>query len=87
MCVEEHKLSDSEAVELLKDYTVENAREAIEFYIITNTNWNYHSEEQLLRSFESGEIFSSSTNVSGLRKWKTSLTITAGAKSNPSVCN
>ena len=37
MCVREWKLTKLEAVHLIKDYTTENARGAVEFYLDTNS--------------------------------------------------
>ena len=42
MCVKERKLSNMEAVQLVKDYTLEGARGAVEFYLDTNSTWRYH---------------------------------------------
>ena len=36
MCVKERKLTNMEVVQLVKDYTSEGARGAVEFYIYTN---------------------------------------------------
>ena len=59
MCVKAHKLSDTEAVQQIKDYTVENARGAVEFYLDANTKWSYHIIiEHHQTSFESAETFS-----------------------------
>ena len=60
MCVRERKLINMEAIQLIKDYTVEGARGAVEFYLDTNSTWKYHElVEHLRTSFESGETFSS----------------------------
>ena len=37
MCVSEWKLTNMEVVQLVKDYTTEGARGAIEFYLVTNS--------------------------------------------------
>ena len=61
MCVRERKLTNMEAViQLIKDYTAEGARGAVEFYLDTNSTWKYHElVEHLRTSFESGKTFSS----------------------------
>ena len=60
MCIKEWKLSNMEAVQLVKDYTSEGARGAVEFYLDTNSMWKYHELiEHLRTSFETGETFSS----------------------------
>ena len=60
MCVREQKISNMEAVQLVKDYTTEGARGAIEFYLDTNSVWKYHELIKHFRTpFESGKIFSS----------------------------
>ena len=60
MCVRERKLTNMEAVQLVKDYTAEGARGVVEFYLDTNSTWKYHElVEHLRTSFESGETFSS----------------------------
>ena len=41
MCVKEHKLTNPEAVQLVKDYTSEGARGTVEFYLDTNSTCNY----------------------------------------------
>ena len=49
-----------QAVQLVKDYTTEGARGAVEFYLNTNSTWN---NEELIEhprtSFESAKTFSS----------------------------
>ena len=42
ICVKEQKLTNMEAVQLIKDYTSEGARGAVEFYLDTNSTWKYH---------------------------------------------
>ena len=42
MCVQECKLSNVEAVKLIRDYTSDNVRGVVEFYVDTNSTWNYH---------------------------------------------
>ena len=60
MCMSEQKFTNMEAVQLVKDYTMEGARGAIEFYLDTNSTWKYEELIQYLRaSFESSESFSS----------------------------
>ena len=60
MCVKERNLMNMEAVQLVKDYTSEGARGAVEFYLDTTSTWKYHKLiEHLRTSFESGETFSS----------------------------
>ena len=49
-----------EAIQLVKDYTSEGERHAIQFYLDTNSMWKYQELiEHLRTSFESGETFSS----------------------------
>ena len=60
MCVRERKLTNMEAIQLIKDYTAEGARGVVEFYLDTTATWKYHElVEHLRTSFESGETFSS----------------------------
>ena len=60
MCIQEWRLSNMEAVQLIKDYTSDNVRGAVEFYLDTNSTWNYKALiEHLWTSFETGESFSS----------------------------
>ena len=60
MCVRERKLTNMEAIQLIKDYTAEGARGAVEFYLDTNSTWKYHELVDHLRTwFESGKTFSS----------------------------
>ena len=60
MCVRERKLTNMEAIQLIKDYTAEGARGVVKFYLDTNSTWKYHElVEHLRTSFESGETFSS----------------------------
>ena len=60
MCVREQTLLNTEAVQLMKDYTTEGERGAIEFYLDTTTTWKYEELiEHLRTSFESSETFSS----------------------------
>ena len=60
MCVGERKLTNMEAIQLIKDYTAEGARGAVEFYLETTSTWKYHElVEHLRTSFESSETFSS----------------------------
>ena len=60
MCVKERKLTNMEVVQLVKDYTSEGARGAVEFYLDTTSTWKYHELiEHLRTSFESSETFSS----------------------------
>ena len=42
MCVKEWKLTNMEALQLIKDYTSEGARGAVEFNLDTNSTWKYH---------------------------------------------
>ena len=49
-----------EAVQLVKDYTSEGARGAIECYLDTNSMWKYHELIEHIRTlFESSKTFSS----------------------------
>ena len=60
MHVKERKLTNMEAIQLVKDYTAEGARGVVEFYLDTNSTWKYHELiEHLRTSFKSGETFSS----------------------------
>ena len=60
MCVRERKLTNVEAIQLIKDYTAEGARGVVEFYLDTNSTWKYHElVEHLRTSFKSGKTFSS----------------------------
>ena len=60
VCVQDHNLTEHEAVQLVKDYTIEHACGAVEFYLDTNDQWSYSGLIEHLRTlFESGEIFSS----------------------------
>ena len=42
MCMKEWKLTNMKAVQLVKDYTSEGARGAVEFYLDTNSTWKHH---------------------------------------------
>ena len=42
VCVKEWKILNMEVVQLVKDYTSEGARGAVEFYLDTNSLWKYH---------------------------------------------
>ena len=60
MCIQEWKLSNLGAVQLIKDYTSDNVRGVVEFYLDTNSTWNYKILiEHLRASFEMGKSFSS----------------------------
>ena len=60
MCIQEGRLSNMEAVQLIKDYTSEIVRGAVEFYLDTNSTWNYMALiEHLRTSFETGNSLSS----------------------------
>ena len=60
MCIQEQRLLNLEAVQLIMDYTSNNARGVAEFYLDTNSTWNYKAlTEHLRTSFEVGESFSS----------------------------
>ena len=60
MCIQEQRLSNLEAVQLIKDYTSNNARGAVEFYLDANSTWNYKVLiEHLRTSLVMGESFSS----------------------------
>ena len=60
MCVKERKLTNMEAVQLVKDYTSEGTQGVVEFYLDTNTTWKYHELiEHLRTSFKCGKTFSS----------------------------
>ena len=60
MCIQEQRLSNLEAVQLIKEYISDNVRGAVEFYLDTNSIWNYKALiEHLGTSFETGKSFSS----------------------------
>ena len=79
MHIKECKLSDAEALQLIKDYTVGIAREAIRFYLDTNSKWNYLAPLNTPKHHLSTErhlfvyLVTSNTNVHRLRKLNTSL--------------
>ena len=50
MCIKEQKLTNMEAVQLVKDYTSEGARGAIEFSLDINSMWKYHELIEYLRT-------------------------------------
>ena len=50
MCVSEQRLTNMEAVQLVKDYTMEGARGAMEFYLDTNSPWKYEELIEHLRT-------------------------------------
>ena len=59
-CIQEWRLSNMEAVQLINNYTSESAWGAVEFYLDTNSTWNYKVLiEHLRTSFETGKSFSS----------------------------
>ena len=61
MCVQDHNLTEHEAVQLVKDYTAAHACGAVEFYLDMNDQWSYSGLIEHLRMlFQSGETFSSS---------------------------
>ena len=41
MCIQEWRLSNMETVQNIKDYTSDNARDSVEFYLDTNSTWDY----------------------------------------------
>ena len=58
MGMKEQILTNMEAVQLIKDYTTESARGAVEFYLTIYSTWDYEELIRHLRtSFESGETF------------------------------
>ena len=60
ICIKEWKLTNMEAVQLVKVYTSEGARGVVEFYLDTNSTWKYYKLiEHLQISFKSGKTFSS----------------------------
>ena len=60
MCIQEWMLSNMEAIQLIKDYTSDNARGAEEFSLDISSTRNYKVLiEYLQTSFEMGESFSS----------------------------
>ena len=68
MCMKEWKLTNMEAVQLVKDYTTEGARVTLEFYLDTNSTWKYHELIEHLRTF-----FQSSKTVSSLSEIFTAM--------------
>ena len=60
ICIKEQKITNLEAVQLVKDYITESARDAVEFYLNTNST---RDDEELIKhlrtSFKSGKTFSS----------------------------
>ena len=50
MCIQEQRLSHSEAVQLIKDYTSDNVRGALEFYLDTNSTWSCKALIEHLRT-------------------------------------
>ena len=80
MCIQELRLSNLEAVHLIKDYTSDNARGTVEFYLDTNSTWNYKALiEHLRTSFETVKSFSSvlvqisTVEASAIKKLRISL--------------
>ena len=64
MCVKEWKLINLEVVLLIKDYTAENVRGVVKFYLDTNSTWDYQELMGYLRRlFESSETISSSGDL------------------------
>ena len=60
MCIQERRLLNWEAVQLIKDYTSDNERDAVKFYLDTNSTWNYKALiEHPRTSFEMGKSFRS----------------------------
>ena len=60
MCIREWNLPILEAVQLIKDYTMENARGTVEFYLDTNSTQEYQDLIEHLRILlESGKMYSS----------------------------
>ena len=59
MCVSGWKVTNMGVDQLVKDYSTEGARGAVEFSLNTNSMWKYQeSIEHLRTSFESGKTFS-----------------------------
>ena len=55
--VHHRKLCNLEAVQLVKHYTVDHVQSATEFYLDTNTSWQYHDLlDHLHVSFELGKV-------------------------------
>ena len=51
--IKEHKLTNLETVQLIKDYASDNARGVIKFYLDTNSTWKYRELIEHFRiSFE-----------------------------------
>ena len=80
MCVKERKLSNMEVVQLVKDYTSEGVRGAVESYLGTNSTGIYHElVDHLQTSFKSCKTFSLigqrffTATCNDLMKWKISL--------------
>ena len=49
MFVKEWKLTILETIQFVKDYTTVSARGAVEFYLNTNSTWNYEELIEDLR--------------------------------------
>ena len=61
MGIKEQKQTNLEAVQLIKDYTTEDVRGAVEFYLDTNSTWDYQELIRHLKiSIKSSKPFSSS---------------------------
>ena len=59
MCIREWKLTNLEAFQLIKDYTIDKARGVIGFYLDTNSTWEYKELIKHRRTpFESHKTFS-----------------------------
>ena len=41
MCMKDIRLSNLDVVQLIKDYTTDNARGVVEFYLDTSSTWEY----------------------------------------------
>ena len=60
MCMKEQISTNLKAFQLVKDYTTESARGAVEFYLSTNSTWNYKELIRHLRIlFKFGKTYSS----------------------------
>ena len=74
MCMQQQKLSNLEAVKLIKNYSIDYTRGVIEFFLDTNSTWQYKDLIQHLRpSFDFGKMFGSLvsdfySHIQGIKK-------------------
>ena len=56
MCMKEQRLTNLEAFTLIKDYTMDNTGGTVEFYLDTNSTWEYRELTKHVRAcFESAK--------------------------------